>query len=162
MKWLYPTVAACGLVFIATPYMPAYLLKLVVGNVIGVFVLLALTLVAVRQNPTMGMAVFLAAAALFLEQRRRTVSSIQTKYGGDKAVDNLITPARNIIPNEVHPSHLTPDVDSHDFEPSEKSEDNEFSRVGDSIDEKHALTSGSMTTEKLVEMFESKGLASMK
>ena len=161
MKWFYPTVAACGLVFIATPYTPDFLLKLVVGNVIGIFVLLALTLVAVRQNPIVGMAVFLAAAALFLEQRRRTVSSIQTKYGSDKAVDNLIVPARNIIPNEVHPEHLTPEVDSHEFEPLEKSEDNEFSRVGDSINEKHALTSGSMTTEKLVEMFESKGLASM-
>lgn len=160
MKWLYPAVGACGLVFIATPYMPTSLLKLVVGNVVGVFFLLALSVVAVRKNAMLGMAVFLAAASLFLEQRRRTISVIQQKYGAEKAVDNLIVPAPNIIPNEVHPPHLDPEVDSHDFEPS-KDEGNEFSPVGDSINEKHALTSGSMTTEKLVEMFESKGLASI-
>jgi hypothetical protein len=159
MKWLYPAVGACGLVFIATPYMPDLLLKVIVGNVVGVFVLLALSVVAVRKNPMLGMAVFLAAASLFLEQRRRTVSLIQQTYGAEKAIDNLIVPARDIIPNEVHPPHLDPEIETHDFEPSK--EDNEFSPVGDSINEKHALTSGSMTTEKLVEMFESKGLASI-
>lgn len=159
MKWFYPLLGLCALIFVATPYMPNILLKLVVGNVVGVFGLLALTLYAVRKNSIVGMAVFLAAAALFLEQRRRTVSLIQQKYGSEKSVDNLITPAPPIIPNEVHPRHQEPETDSHEFEPSEK-EGNEFHAVGDSIDDKDVLTSGSMGTDKLVEMYESEGLAS--
>jgi hypothetical protein len=160
MNPVYLGLAACLLVFVATPFLPTGVLSILVGNIVSVAIVLAVVVYAAMKNSLLGVAAFLAAAALFLENRRRTIARIQNAYGNKgQSVENVELPARDLIPNEVHPPHLVPDVDSHDFQPTREEETNEFSAVGESINEKQVLQSLDGQTEDVVKMFEEKGLA---
>ena len=124
-------IAACS-VFLLSPYIPLHILNLIVGNRVGAFLLIGLVMYALILDNTMGLAVFLAACALFLEQRRRTVEIVKEVGSGEEFPVNLIAPAPNIVPGEVHPPSKEPEVDDYSFEPTEESGTNTYDKVVES------------------------------
>jgi hypothetical protein len=151
-------------VFLVAPYLPSALLKGTVGTRIGAAAVLGAVLYVGRTVMTLGLAAFLAAAALFLEQRRRIVEKIQLKIASQKtgspgSVADLSKPAPPLIPGEIHPDHSEPEVQDHGYEPEEGSGSNSFKPVGESIDEKHALPTVRPDSESIGELMQEKGLA---
>jgi hypothetical protein len=154
-------IAACS-VFLLSPYIPLDILKLIVGNRVGAFLLIGLVMYALILDNTIGLAVFLAACALFLEQRRRTVEIVKEVGSGSEApVDNLMVPAPNIVPGEVHPPKKDAEVDDYSFEPTEESGTNTYDKVLESYDEKQPLDTVPPQPNQVSELLQEKGLASI-
>jgi hypothetical protein len=154
-------IAACS-VFLLSPYIPFDVLKLIVGNRVGAFLLIGLVMYALILDNTIGLAVFLAACALFLEQRRRTVEIVKEVGSGSEApVDNLMVPAPNIVPGEVHPPKKDAEVDDYSFEPTEESGTNTYDKVDESYDEKQPLDTVPPQPNQVSELLQEKGLASI-
>ena len=154
--------AAAGLVFVLSPYIPTAVLKYTVGTMVGAAALLLLALYVIRIDNVLGLAVFLAAAALFLENRRRTVDSVTKVLTAEKAtfsVEQLNNPAPNIVPGEVHPPHKQADLEEYGFEPTEESGNNKFEAADHSQDEKHPLDTVPPQPNEVSEMLQEKGLA---
>jgi hypothetical protein len=134
-------VGAC-LTFLLSPSLPTGLLNLLVGNKVGAAILLVVVLYFLRQDVVLALALFLAVAALFLEQRRRIVnelSAVKEAKEVPSSVENEGKPAPDLVPGEVHPSHDEPEVQDHGFEPERETGSNDFERVAESQDEKHPL-----------------------
>ena len=159
---LIALVSSC-VVFLLTPYLPYSVLKYTIGTKIGSFVSLVVVLVALSKDNVLGLAVFLAVAALFLEQRRRTVEkvTVSSPKAPPFQVEQLSKPAPNIVPGEVHPERKLADVDDYSFEPSEESGTNKYEKVYDSYDEKHPLETVPSQPEEVSEMLQEKGLANI-
>lgn len=162
------TVVLFGL-FLFAPNIPNTVLIGTVGTTTGVIVLLLGTLAALRYDPVLGLAAFLATGALFLENRKRIVAKLQGTKAAVAAslsseslnsLDNLTTPATDLIENEVHPPHESPFQEEHGFEPASGMGSNTFSSVGVSIDTKSALASGTPVSAGVAaEGFQKAGLA---
>ena len=155
-------------VFLGSPYVPDRILKATVNTYVGVAALLLVVLYAVRQDMVVALAVFLAAGALFLENRKRLVAGGGTGPGpnGQKegpivsepaSVASLSVPAPEVQEGEVHPEFERPERDSHDFEPTEDTGSNDFRAVGHSINDKQPLASAP-NGEAAAEVFERAGL----
>jgi hypothetical protein len=155
--------AACA-VFVLSPYLPQSLLKFTVGNMVGSAALLLLVLYVIRIDAVLGLAVFLAVAALFLENRRRTVDTVREVITNEKTsfrVEGLDKPAPPIVPGEVHPAHREPDIEDHGFEPTEDSGQNTFEKVDYSQDEKQPLETVPPQPNEVSELLQEKGLANI-
>jgi hypothetical protein len=154
--------AACA-VFILTPYFPGSVLKMTVGNKVGSALLLAAVLYALTVDRIVGLAAFLAVAALFLEQRRRKVDVVRRGADAQEkpafSVEQLDKPAQNIVPGEVHPERKEADTEDYSFEPTEESGTNKYEDVGDSYDEKKPLETVPPQPSEVSEMFQAKGLS---
>jgi hypothetical protein len=155
-------------VFLLAPWTPAPVLKVVVGNPIGVFVLLAASVITVKYNVIDGIAVFLACGVLFLENRKRTLSRIENKSGDDGSgkrvstqatVESLSTPADDLIEGEVHPEHDTPSEDESSFNPKGDNGSNKFEPVDDTINEKVPPETFSGSAGSMADRFVRGGLA---
>ena len=134
-------VGACS-VFLLSPYVPDILLAVTVGNKVGTVLLLGLVLAVLAKDRVLALACFLAVAALFLENRRRTVTRVSVALSAKKPefkVEQLEKPAPNIVPGEVHPPQQGPAQDEYGFEPSEESGSNKFEDPAESYNEKHPL-----------------------
>ena len=155
-------VAACA-VFILTPYLPRSVLKMTVGNKVGSAALLALVLYALAVDRIIGLAAFLAVAALFLEQRRRKVDTVRRGSDAQEkptfSVEQLDKPAQNIVPGEVHPERKVADTEDYSFEPTEESGTNKYEDVGDSYDEKRPLETVPPQPSEVSDMLQAKGLS---
>ena len=158
-------------VFLGSPYVPDRILKATVNTYLGVAALLLVVLYAVRQDMVVALAVFLAAGALFLENRKRLVAGggVGGRGGGPNgqkegpivsepaSVASLSVPAPEVQEGEVHPEFERPERDSHDFEPTEDTGSNDFRAVGHSINDKQPLASAP-NGEAAAEVFERAGL----
>jgi hypothetical protein len=152
--------ASCA-TFLLTPYVPGPVLKLLVENYVGSAALLITVLYVLRMDVVLGLAVFLAVAALFLESRRRIVVHAVEARESRAPVEVLDKPAPDIVPGEVHPSFQDPAVKSNGFEPQDDSGSNDFDRVGESINEKDPpLDTVPPRSEDASALFQNKGLAS--
>ena len=150
------------LVFLVTPYLPSYALTYTVGTKLGSAALFALVLYVLYQDNVLGIAVFLAVAALFLEQRRRTVEKIPKIAPTMQApVAELHVPAPNIVPGEVHPERKVADVEDYSFEPSEETGTNKYENMDDSYDTKQPLSTVPPHPEEVSEFLQEKGLANI-
>jgi len=135
-----------------------------VNSYVGVAVILGASLVAVRYDLLVGLAVFLAAGALFLENRKRLVKksevSVPTNPGSPAPVASLSVPAEPVMEEEVHPAFEKPTEEEHAFEPSQQEGfQNEFTPVGTSIDTKKPLTTvSSNSSQRSANFFEGQGL----
>ena len=146
---LSPILLGSFAIFLATPWFPKPVLNILVGNPISVAVLLAISVYVVSINPLDGLAVFLACGALFLENRKRTLSRIERGASGDDGsgirvstpatVEQLSVPADDLIDGEVHPEHDTPSEDESSYNPKGDSGSNKFEAFDDSINEKVPL-----------------------
>lgn len=157
-------IAACA-VFLLAPYIPYSLLRLAVGNKVGSFVLIALVIYVLTRDSVLGLASFLAVAALFLEQRRRTVETVKKaqdpKIQPMFPVDQLTVPAPNIVPGEVHPPRKDAEVEDYSFEPSEETGTDKYDGVSESFDEKQPLDTVPPQPNQVSQMLQAKGLASI-
>lgn len=160
-----PTLAAilaAATVFLFSSYLPDGLVRLTAGTTVGSFAILILTLFSLKYDLVVGVAVFLAGAALFLESRRRAIERViagPTNQGAP--IEELSKPARDIVPGEVHPPHQDPEVQDHGYEPSDETGSNDFRAVGESQDEKQPLETVPPHPERVSEFFQAKGLASL-
>ena len=155
--------------FLVSPYLPYSVLQATVGTRLGAFLLLALVLYVLFLDQTLGLATFLAVAALFLEQRRRTVERVRKVAAADPSsgsnnkfqVEQLTVPAPNIVPGEVHPPRKVADIDDYSFEPSEESGNNKFEQVDESYDDKQPLETVPPQPNEVSEFIQQKGLANI-
>ncbi len=158
-------------VFLGSPYVPDRALKATVNTYVGVAALLLAVLYAVRQDMVVALAVFLAAGALFLENRKRLIaggSGTGTGPNGQKegpivsepaSVASLSEPAPDLQEGEVHPEFERPERDTHGFEPTEDTGSNDFRAVGHSINEKQPLaTMPANSSDAAAEFMERRGL----
>jgi hypothetical protein len=157
-------VAACA-VFLLAPYIPYSLLQLSVGNKIGSFVLIALVIYVLMQDNVLGLACFLAVAALFLEQRRRKVETVKKSQDPNIqptfSVDQLSVPAPDIVPGEIHPPRKDAEVEDYSFEPSDETGTDKYEGVSESFDEKQPLNTVPSQPNEVSQMLQAKGLANI-
>ncbi len=179
-KQRYSGIGVLLIIFVVAPMIPNALLEATVGNIVGVFVLIAGSLALLRMDLTLGTAAFLAAGALFLENRKRILSGLPSAGPSQQAlpslpaasvappapepgparVQSLATPAADLIDGELHPAHETPEQDSVSFAPSESTGSNTFQPVGESINTKAVLPSGTpSSTIAAAAKYQQEGLA---
>ncbi len=155
---------AAAAIFILSPYLPDALIRLTAGTMIGSAALLIAVLYTMRTDKVLSLAVFLAAAALFLESRRRTVTRVAIAMAADKPVfrvEQLNQPAPDLVPGEVHPPRHMAEYEDHSFEPSEETGSNKFEPVGESLDDKHPLETVPPHPNEVSDMLQEKGLAAV-
>ena len=157
-------IAACVL-FIFSSYLPSWLLHLVVGTNVGALLALVLVLVVLQNDIVLGLATFLAVAALFLENRRRTVNKVTMMMSTTKQpfdIKELSTPAPDLVPGEIHPDHKGSEVEDYGFEPTEESGKNDVESLGaESQDEKQPLETVPPQPSLVSELMQQKGLATI-
>jgi hypothetical protein len=137
------------LLFVFSRYIPNSVLKLSIGNYVGVTVLLLAVVLASKYDLVLSIAVLLAVGSLFLENRKRVLMTLYPRNGGDivkvpdgAPVQAITAGSDDIIDGEVHPEQEVAETDSYIFEPSEDATD-KFSPVGESIDMKVPLETAS-------------------
>jgi hypothetical protein len=146
-----PTLASivlAGTIFILAPYTPTAVLKPLVGTRIGSAILLIGVLAVLQVDRVIALGAAMAAAALFLEYRRRVVSSLPV---GDYA-RVPIKKAPNLVPHEEHPPFETPAVEEVDAKP-----DSDTNDVTD-LDQKAPLDTVDSQPSHVGEMLERAGL----
>lgn len=154
---------ACS-IFVLSPYIPSWILNLTAGTMAGSLVLLVLVLFVLQDDIVLGLATFLAVAALFLEHRRRTVMKVTAAIGPEKVpfkVAQLDEKAPNLVPGEVHPDFKGSETEDHGFEPGDDSGKNTFERVDESQDDKHPLDTVPPNPSEVSDLLQEKGLASI-
>jgi len=147
-------------VFVLSPFIPSWILNLTVGTTVGSLFLLVLVLIVLQSDIVVGLATFLAVAALFLENRRRTVTKVAAilPVKAEFKVEDLAD-APDLVPGEKHPAHKEADVDDYSFEPTEESGKNSFERVDESQDDKQPLETVPPVPSVVSELLQDKGLA---
>lgn len=152
-------------VFLLTPYIPYTVLKMTVGNTLSAAAMLCLVLYTLAQDRLLGLASFLAVAALFLEQRRRTVDKVSAAMDPRAKpafnVDQLNVPARDLVPGEVHPPRKDAEVEDYSFEPSEEDGTNKYESTDDTYDDKHPSDTVPPQPNEVSEFLQLKGLANI-
>jgi hypothetical protein len=165
---LSPTLAvllvAC-VFFIFSTYIPSWFLELTVGTTVGALLMLVLVLVVLQMDIVLGLATFLAVAALFLENRRRMVGKVTAMLTGGKQpfeVKELSVPAPPLVPGEIHPDHKGSTIEDSGFEPTEESGKNDYDGIGaESQDEKQPLETVPPQPNLVSELMQQKGLATI-
>ena len=151
--------------FVFSTYIPSWLLNLVVGTNVGALLMLVLVLIVLQTDIVLGLATFLAVAALFLENRRRTVKEVTMMLSATKPpfeVKELSTPAPNLVPGEIHPEREDSSSEDYGFEPTEESGKNDVESLGaESQDEKQPLETVPSQPSLVSEMMQQKGLAAI-
>ena len=152
-------------IFLLTPYIPYTVLRMTVGNTISATIMLCLVLYTLAKDQLLGLASFLAVAALFLEQRRRTVdkvtASIDPRSKPSFSIDQLNVPARDLIPGEVHPPRKDAEIDDYSFEPLEESGGNKYEKMDDTYDDKQPSETVPPQPSEVSEFLQLKGLANI-
>jgi hypothetical protein len=123
--------------FIAAPYLPSSIYAMAFTNMIVPAILLIALLVSMNYSFIGSIALFLAVAALFIENRRRTFQEVKAP-----TYEQQMAPAQPVVPGEIHPAPDTPSAlaPSVKYAPSEDAT-NEFQRVGTSVNMKKAMAS---------------------
>lgn len=151
--------------FVFSSYLPSWFLQLTVGSNVGAVIMLVIVLIVLQADIVVGLAVFLAVAALFLENRRRTVSRVTASMPSKSEpikIQELDTPAENLVPGEIHPNHKGSDAEDYGYEPTEESGKNDFEGLGaESQDEKQPLETVPSQPSMVSEMMQQKGLATI-
>lgn len=159
---LMALLGAC-FVFVLSPFIPSWLLNLTVGTTVGSVILLVLVLVVLQSDIVVGLATFLAVAALFLENRRRTVLKVTSmiKPGDQPLKLKEFKDAPHLVPGEKHPPHKVGEVEDYGFEPTEDSGKNTFEKVDESQNDKEPLETVPPITSEISELLQQKGLANI-
>ena len=127
--------------------------------------MLVLVLVVLQADIVLGLAVFLAVAALFLENRRRKVEKVVRTMTAEKQpfdVKELSKPAPDLVPGEIHPDRKDSETEDYGFEPTEESGKNDVETLGaESQDEKQPLETVPSQPSIVSEMMQQKGLAAL-
>jgi hypothetical protein len=126
--------------------------------------MLVLVLIVLQSDIVLGLATFVAVAALFLENRRRTVRKVTAMMGVKQPfeVKELSTPAPPLVPGEIHPDRKGSEAEDYGFEPTEESGKNDVESLGaESQDDKQPLETVPPQPAVVSEMMQQKGLAAI-
>lgn len=124
---------------ISVPFFPDTFFKLV-DNIVGIFVLLLVALVALPQGPVPGVLTLIAVALTFVERNRRKVST-KLLNEGTPSLETQLESAPPMSDQEVHPSWEVPETSGDEgssFFPEQDATD-AFEPVASSINEKSAI-----------------------
>ena len=124
---------------LGVPYFPDSLFQLLDG-VLGIFILLAVALIALPYGPLAGVLTLVAVALTFVERNRRKV---ETKLMKEETptLEKQLEPAPPMSNDEVHPEWETSGIEPEKtgFYPEEEEQSNSFEPVDSSINEKSAI-----------------------
>lgn len=123
---------------VGVPYFPDSLFQLLDG-LLGVFILLAVALIALPYGPLAGVLTLVAVALTFVERNRRKV---ETKLMKEETptLEKQLAPSPPMSAEEVHPEWDTSEAETEktSFFPEEE-QSNSFEPVDSSINEKSAI-----------------------
>lgn len=128
---------------VALPFVPDAFFPLI-DNIVGIFVLLVVALVALPQGPVPGVLTLIAVALTFVERNRRKVAT-KLLTEGKPTLEQQLAPAPPMSFEEVHPTYESSPEEESKFFPEQDATDT-FEPVASSINEKTAIpTIGSNT-----------------
>ena len=162
-KFIPHILGVCLFFFLVPPMIPTDVLRIAVGSYVGSFLLLALGLYVLRQNATLGLAVFLSITALFLENRRRIVNRIykratqQGQGSQEGGYPRSLDASPEVAADEVHPSHDEPSHDESKYESTEELGSNDASDMNG----KAPINTVGSVTSSVSNFFQKAGLASI-
>lgn len=156
-----PDIMVSGLAVVwsvSLPFMPDTIFSLL-DNVIGVFILLVVALMALPQGPVPGVLALIAVALTFVERNRRKVAT-KLLTDGKPTLEKQLESAPPMSNEEIHPQWETSHEDETKFFPEEDQSD-KFEPVASSINEKSAIpTIGTNTgSDNATKFFVSQHLA---
>lgn len=137
------------------PFAPHALFVLLDG-LIGVFFLLAASILALSYGPVTGIIVFVAIALTFVERNRRI---IQKKIIDMPAVtyQEQLAPSPPMSEEEIHPSYDSPPEEEVPFYPEGPASDT-FEPVGASIDDKQPIKTLTPDNDRTESLYVKQGL----
>jgi hypothetical protein len=123
---------------VGLPFFPDSLFRLL-DNIVGIFVLLVVALLALPQGPVPGVLALIAVALTFVERNRRKVST-KLLNEGTPSLEKQLESAPPMSVKEIHPSWDVATVNQGDstFYPDGDATD-AFEPVASSINEKSAI-----------------------
>jgi hypothetical protein len=121
---------------VSLPFLPDAFFSLV-DNIVGIFILLLIALLALPLGPVPGVLTLIAVALSFVERNRRKVST-KLLTEGKPTLEQQLAPAPPMSHEEVHPSYETSSEDESSFFPEQDATDT-FEPVSSSINEKSAI-----------------------
>jgi len=140
------------LVFLAAPFLPNVIYNSFVETYVGAILLLLVSLLSISQGYLPAVATFTGVASLFAEAHARKARSVKIqKVSGETKYEVQMEAAPKILPNEVHPDVSGPEDDTSEqtitFKPKDDDGYNEFKPVDDTINEKVALPTTSLSKD---------------
>ena len=107
------SIVIAGIAFIVVPYFPTWILKPLAGSRVGAAIMLLLVLAVAQVDVVVSLAVALAVAAVFIEYRKRILTTIQNTLTLPDQPDMVskIGSTRKLVPNETHPPAESPSVE---------------------------------------------------
>lgn len=123
---------------VGLPFFPDSIFRLL-DNIVGIFILLVVALLALPHGPVPGVLVLIAVALTFVERNRRKVST-KLLNEGTPTLEKQLESAPPMSVKEIHPSWEVADVNEGDsaFHPEGDATD-AFEPVASSINEKSAI-----------------------
>jgi hypothetical protein len=158
----YALLLLSGLIFLVADWVPDVLLRYGLGSIVGSVTIFIGVLYVTMYDSLVGLAFFLAVAALYLEHRRRILDRLRdnmyaSKTGSKGTVSEVMKGSPPLSPNEVHPRHEVPEYEVSSFEPEEKSDVVESS----GLDGKTPLETVGQDTDAVSSFLQEKGLANI-
>ena len=136
------------LVFTLAPFAPDAFYY-IVESYAGIFVLLCISLYSVTYGYLPAVSVFTGVAALYAESHARKAHKVKKVDVSNNLVSeaiNSIQDVPNLVSSEVHPEMEVSDGEIVTFTPKDSDSSNEVN-VSESIDEKHALPTISLSKD---------------
>lgn len=121
---------------ICIPFFPDTLFTLL-DNVVGVFLLLLISLMALPQGVVPGVLTLIAVALTFVERNRRKIAT-KLLTNDQPTLQKQLEPSPPMSDNEIHPNYEMSHDDETSFYPEQDQTDS-FEPVASSIDEKSVI-----------------------
>ena len=145
----YSIIGANILVFLIAPYLPNTVYNYFVETYIGATVLLLAAFYCISYGYLSSVAAFIGIASLYSESHARKARSVKSfaKATNSNEFENMIQPAPELVPNEIHPEIETADNEVIKSGTGKDENENIFKPVDTSINEKTNLPTISDTKD---------------
>lgn len=143
----YSIIGVNLLVFLIAPYLPNVVYNYFVETYAGITILLLIAFYSVSYGYLASVSAFIGIASLYSESHARKARHVKSfaKATNSNEFENMIQPASDLVPNEVHPEIESADNEVIKSVPEENDNDNMFKPVDSSINEKTNLPTVSNT-----------------
>ena len=137
------------LIFVIAPFLPNIVYTHFVETYIGITVLLLAALYSITYGYLASVSAFIGIASLYSESHARKARHVKAfaKATNSNEFENMIQPAPELVPNEVHPEIEQPDSEVIKSVPENNEGDNIFKPVDSTINEKTNLPTVSNTKD---------------
>lgn len=147
-------------IFVIAPYLPNMFYDNILDTYAAAFVLLALNLYSVLHGYLATVSTFMGVTSLYAElhaRRAKKVKQVSPQKLEDSILKQFETP-ENLIPNELHPEQRVSEGEEVPFLPKKDSGDHSFEPVDETINEKEALPTISLSKDA-EQVYEDKNLS---